>query len=102
MMDISDWRKRIDEVDARLVDLLSDRSDCVVEIGKIKRRRRLAVRDPQREERILGQIVRNNKGPLANEAVARIFETIIHECIRLEEQVEKKQGLASGNSPRSL
>ena len=100
-MDISDWRKRIDEVDAMLLDLLSDRSGCVMEIGRIKRRRQLAVRDPQREERILGRIVRNNKGPLADEAVARIFETIIRECIRLEEQVEKKQGQAGGNSPRS-
>ena len=101
-MDISDWRKRIDEVDAQLVDLLADRSGCVVEIGKIKRRRQLAVRDPQREERILGQIIRNNKGPLANEAMARIFETIIRECIRLEDQVEKKQGQSSENPPGLL
>ena len=64
--------------------------------------RQLAVRDPQREERILGRIVRNNQGPLANDAVARIFETIIHECIRLEEQLEEKQGLAGGCSPGSL
>ncbi len=85
-MDICDWRKRIDEVDARLVDLLCERSGCVMEIGRIKSRRQLAVKDPLREERILGRIVRNNKGPLADEAVARIFEAIIHECIRLEEQ----------------
>lgn len=97
-MDISDWRKRIDEVDARLLDLLSDRSGCVMEIGRIKCRRQLAVRDLRREERILERIAGNNKGPLADEAVARIFETIIRECIRLEEQVEKKQGLAGGNS----
>ena len=101
-MEISDWRKRIDEVDAKLVDLLSDRSGCVMEIGRIKRRRQLAVRDPQREERILGRIVRSNKGPLADEAVARIFETIIQECIRLEEQLENKQALTGGNSPGSL
>lgn len=98
-MDISDWRKRIDEVDAKLVELLSDRSGCVVEIGRIKGRRRLAVRDPQREERILQRIARNNKGPLADEALARIFEAIIHECIRLEEQVENKKDLADRNSP---
>ncbi len=85
-MDISDWRERIDEVDAKLVDLLSDRSGCVMEIGKIKSRRQVAVRDPRREERILERIVHHNKGPLADEAVARIFEAIIHECIRLEEQ----------------
>ncbi|MYC82556.1 MAG: chorismate mutase [Acidobacteria bacterium] len=88
-MDISDWRKRIDEVDAKLVDLLSDRSGCVMEIGRIKGRRQLAVRDPEREERILERIARNNKGPLADEAVARIFEAIIHECIRLEEQLNE-------------
>ena len=46
-MEISDWRKRIDEVDAKLVALLSDRSGCVMEIGKIKRLRQLAVRDPR-------------------------------------------------------
>lgn len=90
-MDISDWRKRIDEVDAKLIDLLSDRSSYVVEIGKIKRRRELAVRDSQREKLILGRIARNNKGPIAGDAVARIFETIIHECIRLEEQLEKNR-----------
>ena len=101
-MDISDWRKRIDEVDAKLVSLLADRSGCVVEIGRLKRERNLAVRDPQREERIMGQIVRSNKGPLANEAMARIFETIINECVLLEEQGDRGHEQASSNSPRSL
>ena len=38
-MDISDWRNRIDEIDGQLAELLSERSRCVIEIGKIKRQR---------------------------------------------------------------
>ena len=36
-MDISDWRKKIDELDRKLVDLLSQRAQAAHEIGKLKR-----------------------------------------------------------------
>ncbi len=49
-MDISDWRKRIDEIDGQLAELLSERSRCVIEIGKIKRQQQLPVYDPQTGE----------------------------------------------------
>ena len=100
-MDISYWRKRIDMIDAQLVNLLADRSTCVTEIGKLKRQQTLAVRDPQREERIIAQIIRNNQGPLKNIALVRIFETIIDECVRLEEKVEQGHEPAGGSTPRS-
>ena len=32
-MDIADWRKKIDELDRRLVELLSERARAAVEIG---------------------------------------------------------------------
>jgi len=100
-MDISYWRKRIDMIDAQLVNLLADRSTCVTEIGELKRQQTLAVRDPQREERIIAQIIRNNQGPLKNIALVRIFETIIDECVRLEEKVEQGHEPAGGSTPRS-
>tara|TARA_B100000949_G_scaffold217747_1_gene215625 strand:+ start:269 stop:574 length:306 start_codon:yes stop_codon:yes gene_type:complete len=100
-MDISYWRKRIDIVDAQLVNLLADRSSCVIEIGKLKRQQELAVRDPHREERVIAQIVRNNQGSLENIALVRIFETIIDECVRLEEKVEQGHEPAGGSTPRS-
>ena len=101
-MEISDWRKRIDEVDAKLVDLLSDRSGCVLEIGRIKRPP-AACGEGSPAGRAHSWADRPEQpGTLANDAVARIFETIIHECIRLEEQLEEKQGLAGGCSPGSL
>jgi chorismate mutase len=35
-MDIEDWRRKIDELDRKLVSLLSERARAAVEIGKLK------------------------------------------------------------------
>ena len=37
-MDIADWRKKIDELDSRLVDLLNERAQAAREIGRLKRK----------------------------------------------------------------
>jgi len=36
-MDIVDWRKKIDELDRKLVELLSERAQAAHEIGKLKK-----------------------------------------------------------------
>jgi len=89
-MDISHWRKRIDEIDAELAKLLSERSRCVIEIGKIKRQRRLPVYDPEREKEILGKLLQENRGPLENEALKRLFERILDESRRVERIVHEE------------
>ncbi len=35
-MDIADWRKKIDDLDRKLVQLINERATCAVEIGKLK------------------------------------------------------------------
>ena len=86
-MDINDWRNRIDEIDTQLAELLSERSRCVIEIGKIKRQQHLPVYDPQREKEIFERIMRNNRGPLENAALKRLFERILDESRRVERVV---------------
>ena len=88
-MDISHWRKRIDEIDLQLAKLLSERSQCVIEIGKIKRQQQLPVYDPQREKEILEKLLRDNQGPLENEALKRLFERILDESRRVERIVHE-------------
>ncbi len=78
-MDISDWRKKIDEIDLQLVRLLNERAKCVLEIGAIKKLLGLPVHEPQREREILENVTRANGGPLDQEAVKRLFERIIDE-----------------------
>jgi len=83
-VDIEDWRRMIDEIDAQLVELLNRRSRCAIEIGKLKRAQNLPVYSPEREREVLERVRRLNRGPLDDEALHRLFERIIDESRRLE------------------
>lgn len=83
-MDIEDWRRMIDEIDAQLVELLNRRSRCAIEIGKLKRARNLPIYSPERERHVLERVRRLNRGPLDDEALQRLFERIMDESRRLE------------------
>jgi chorismate mutase len=79
-MNLSDWRRRIDEIDKKLVELLNERSQCALEIGRIKQESSLPLYQPDREIEVLSNAERNNNGPLTNAAVHRLFERIIDEA----------------------
>ncbi|HEV8131079.1 MAG TPA: chorismate mutase [Acidobacteriota bacterium] len=81
-MDIADWRKKIDEIDLRLVDLLNERTRCAVEIGKLKRLHQQSLYDPDREVQVIENVCGANKGPLQTDALQRLFERIIDEARR--------------------
>src|SRR6266705_133904 len=83
-MSIEDWRRKIDEIDNKLVELLNERSKCALEIGKIKHALNLRVYDPEREREILRRIKEANAGPLDDEGLQRLFERVIDECHRIE------------------
>ena len=83
-MDIEDWRRKIDEVDARLVLLLNERSRYAVEIGRMKHERGLEIYSPEREIQVIENVTRGNAGPLDQGAIRRLFERIIDEARRLE------------------
>ena len=85
-MTIEDWRAKIDALDKRLVDLLRERAECVLAIGKLKNAQSMEVFDPERERQIIRNILRENKGPLDDDALRRIFERVIDECRRIEHQ----------------
>jgi len=85
-MDINDWRKRIDELDAELVELLNERSRCVAEIGQLKRKTGQSIYQPEREREILERLQALNRGPLRNEALKRLFERILDEARAMEQE----------------
>ena len=76
-MDIADWRKRIDELDQKLVRLLNQRAECAVQIGRLKRNTNLPVYEPARERIIFENICRANPGPLSSDDLKRVYERII-------------------------
>ena len=78
-MTIDDWRKRIDEIDAKLVELLNQRSRFAAEIGRLKKQQQIPLYQPEREAEIFLNISRRNGGPLSDAALRRVFERIIDE-----------------------
>lgn len=79
-MNISDWRRRMDEIDKKLVELLNERSQCALEVGKLKQAAGMPIYQPARENEVLANAARNNKGPLSNAAIRRLFERIVDEA----------------------
>lgn len=88
---IDDLRRRIDELDRKLVELLNERANCAVEIGRLKRADRLPVYQPEREREILQNVARANQGPLDEMAIRRLFERILDEARSLE-RIERHDG----------
>ncbi len=89
-MSIEDWRRRIDEIDGKLLELLNERTRCVIEVGKIKKAQNVRIYDPEREREILRRMKEQNRGPLDEEGLQRLFERVIDECRRIERNESEK------------
>jgi len=94
-MDIADWRRRIDDLDQRLVALLNERARAAVEIGRLKRHTNLPVYEPDREHIVFENVSKLNRGPLPTRDLVRIFERImdVMRNIQRDEIVGKAQPL---------
>jgi len=84
---LEEIRRRIDEVDAQLQDLLNERARCAQEVARIKREAGSENHfyRPEREAQVLREIKKRNPGPLSSEEMARLFREIMSACLALEE-----------------
>jgi chorismate mutase-like protein len=95
-MSVEDWRHKIDEIDRKLVELLNERSRCVVEIGRLKKAAGTPLYQPDRESEVLVGAMRANRGPLSTDAVRRLFERIVEEARSLERTVMQDEAKKAG------
>lgn len=79
MKDLADWRREIDGLDRQVVDLLNRRAVCVLGLAPLKREMGKPVIEPIREQVVVGNVVGSNQGPLSDEALRRIYETVMRE-----------------------
>ena len=105
-MEISEWRDEIDRLDEELVKLLNRRSQCALEIGRIKRELNIPIYSPNREAEVIRHVLGVNQGPLDGGAIRRLFERIIDESRSLERTVverelEEAQSRAAGHNGQS-
>jgi chorismate mutase len=76
-MTIEELRIRIDELDRRLVELLSERARAAQMIGQLKAATSLPVYEPNREKVIYANVRAANQGPLPDIELTHIYERII-------------------------
>jgi len=97
-MDIEDWRKKIDELDRKLVELLSERARAALQIGRLKRDTSLPIYEPDRERVVFSNVQEANRGPLPGRDLVRIYERIIDVMrnIQKEEIVTRAETAKSG------
>jgi chorismate mutase/prephenate dehydratase len=77
-------RKKIDQIDAKVVDLLNHRASLAQKIGEFKSRSNQEVYAPQREKEVLERVCRLSDGPLPAPAVRAIFREIVSACRSVE------------------
>ncbi len=81
---LAESRKRIDEIDLQLLELLNRRTREVERIGQIKESLAMPIYEPKREDAVFRNVIGHNEGPLTAEAIKSIFERIIDEMRTLQ------------------
>ncbi len=102
MDDIADWRKKIDELDRQLVELINQRAKCAQEIGRLKRNTQMPIYEPDRERTIFENVHRLNQGPLPDRELTRIFERLIDVMRKLQEQEIRSGESSKGTGDTEL
>ena len=96
-MDIADWRRKIDEIDRKLVDLLSERAQAAHEIGKLKRTAGMPIYEPDRERDVFTNTRGANRGPLPDRDLQRIYERIMDVMRHIQQEEMAPESLTSGD-----
>lgn len=87
-MPLDDIRNRIDSIDDQLLKLLSERADCVHEVGDIKKRENLQIYAPEREESLLQKLVAKSDGKLPEKSIRAIYREIMSAALHLEDDLK--------------
>ena len=82
--DLADLRARIDAVDRRLVELLSERARIVVAVGQAKRDTGVPIYVPHREQEVLARVLGYNQGPLSNRTIEAVYRELMSGSFALE------------------
>ncbi len=85
-------RVRIDEIDRQLVELLNERAEASLEIGRLKAGESGRVYVPEREVMVYSNILSANNGPLPDSSLKAIYDQIMEESRRLQSSSALREG----------
>jgi chorismate mutase/prephenate dehydratase len=88
---LAEIRARIDSVDRRLQDLISERARLAQAVGISKRAsgaQTVEFYRPEREAEVLQRVIERNQGPLADEEIVRLFREIMSACLAQQQPLK--------------
>ncbi len=83
-MSLDELRRRIDEIDDRILELLVERARLAARVGALKEANDTPVYAPDREAALLRRLSGGDVAPLDAEAVEAVFREIISACRGLQ------------------
>jgi 3-deoxy-7-phosphoheptulonate synthase/chorismate mutase len=81
-------RTQIEQTNFALLDLLSQRAELVTQVQRVKTRDGIPTFVPERERKMLADLVRRNRGPFSSETVSHLFQEIFRASVALMEAEE--------------
>jgi chorismate mutase/prephenate dehydratase len=88
---LAEIRSRIDAVDRKLQDLISERARLAQAVGISKRAsgaQTVEFYRPEREAEVLQRVIERNDGPLADEEIVRLFREIMSACLAQQQPLK--------------
>ena len=83
-------RSQIDQLDTQLLEIISQRAQCALQVGAYKRENGqddCQFYRPEREANVLRRVAELNPGPLSNEEMARLIREVMSACLAVECQL---------------
>ena len=78
---LDELRVKIDATDKKLIELINQRAEYVVEVGKIKRSDGIPIYAPHREAAVLAKVQALNKGPISNQTIEAVYRELMSGCL---------------------
>ena len=88
--DLEAIRRRINEIDERLQQLINERATIAQQVGVAKGELASAVDyyRPEREAEVLRSVIDRNEGPMRDEEMLRLFREIMSACLAQQEPLK--------------
>ncbi len=87
--DLEQLRRRIDEIDDRLQELLIERIEIVSRVAEQKREASgIAAHQPAREAEIIRRLIERNRGPFPPATLVRMWRELLAATVRLQTAVQ--------------
>ncbi|MDP8212511.1 MAG: prephenate dehydratase [Candidatus Zapsychrus exili] len=87
-MSLEELRKKINEIDKKIVSLINDRAGVSLAIGKDKIENNKSIYAPNREKEVLDGVKALNNGPIGDDALEAVYREIMSGSLSLEKQLQ--------------